>query len=241
VPKGRAKKLCGCGRWFTLPACHADRHRSCSATCAGERRDARREEAETQRRSNCIECGTEMVPRPWQLKNGIGRFCSARCSASNYSRTDKFKQERLFAGETYKKNLAAGVFARSTGPDSPLWTGGPVAAMRRHIASGKAAESARRYRKANPDKVREWASKRSFGYAGRLPRGTVARLLKLQRNKCAFCACDVSKGFHVDHVMPLAKGGKHEPLNIQILCPTCNVRKSARHPIDYAQMHGRLL
>jgi 5-methylcytosine-specific restriction endonuclease McrA len=48
-------------------------------------------------------------------------------------------------------------------------------------------------------------------------------------------------GFHVDHIKPLALGGQHEPGNIQLLCPTCNVRKSCTDPIQYAQRNGRLL
>ena len=46
---------------------------------------------------------------------------------------------------------------------------------------------------------------------------------------------------HVDHIVPLAKGGQHVASNIQILCPTCNVRKSAKDPIDFMQSRGFLL
>lgn len=41
--------------------------------------------------------------------------------------------------------------------------------------------------------------------------------------------------------MPLAKGGEHTPFNIQLLCPRCNVRKSAKHPVDFMQENGYLL
>ena len=33
---------------------------------------------------------------------------------------------------------------------------------------------------------------------------------------------------HIDHKIPLAKGGKHIIGNIQILCPTCNIKKGAK-------------
>jgi 5-methylcytosine-specific restriction endonuclease McrA len=45
----------------------------------------------------------------------------------------------------------------------------------------------------------------------------------------------------MDHIMPLARGGKHSPANIQLLCPPCNLRKSAKHPIDYMRQLGWLL
>jgi 5-methylcytosine-specific restriction endonuclease McrA len=41
--------------------------------------------------------------------------------------------------------------------------------------------------------------------------------------------------------MPLARGGTNHRRNIQILCPSCNLRKGWKHPIDFAQEMGRLL
>lgn len=69
----------------------------------------------------------------------------------------------------------------------------------------------------------------------------VKRIIEGQKYKCANCMCDVSKKYHVDHIMPIALGGTNWPSNLQILCPTCNMRKKAKHPIDWAQENGRLL
>jgi 5-methylcytosine-specific restriction endonuclease McrA len=41
--------------------------------------------------------------------------------------------------------------------------------------------------------------------------------------------------------MPLARGGSNWISNIALACPTCNKRKGAKHPIDWAQQNGRLL
>lgn len=35
-------------------------------------------------------------------------------------------------------------------------------------------------------------------------------------------------GLHVDHIVPVAKGGKTVPSNLQVLCSKCNGRKGAR-------------
>jgi hypothetical protein len=82
---------------------------------------------------------------------------------------------------------------------------------------------------------------RQRGAEGRHTPKDIAALLKIQRMKCANCTTTLKYGHHVDHIMPLALGGSNEKSNLQILCPTCNMRKSKKHPIDFAQENGRLL
>lgn len=66
-------------------------------------------------------------------------------------------------------------------------------------------------------------------------------LLLKQKNKCVYCKKDVSNKYHVDHIMPLALGGRNDRKNLQITCPTCNLRKSAKHPLDFARKLGLLI
>ena len=46
---------------------------------------------------------------------------------------------------------------------------------------------------------------------------------------------------HLDHKVPLAAGGANEFGNLQLLCPRCNLAKSARDPLDFMQSRGFLL
>lgn|SRR5574337_84304 len=69
----------------------------------------------------------------------------------------------------------------------------------------------------------------------------VERLKKLQRMKCANCGRSLKDGFHVDHRLPVSKGGDNGPLNIELLCPSCNTSKAAKLPHEFAQEQGRLL
>lgn len=63
-----------------------------------------------------------------------------------------------------------------------------------------------------------------------------------QRNKCAYCREPLPKrGWHVDHVIAIIRGGSNDRRNLQITCDFCNESKGARDPIDHAQKIGLLI
>lgn len=68
----------------------------------------------------------------------------------------------------------------------------------------------------------------------------IERIFLRQKKRCACCNCALDK-FHVDHIFPLALGGSNGVENIQILCPTCNMRKGGKDPFEWARLNGRLL
>lgn len=232
LPKGRSAKQCPCGQWFSLPTCHAPRHKSCTASCAASQRAAKARE----RLQLCQECGGEFVPRPNQLRNGGGKYCSVQCSLAAVRRSPEFLASMPKAVETRRRNHVP-----RPPEENPRWKGGPEAYRRRRQESGAGAAQLRAYRKKNPERTREWAQNRKYRKHGRLAYGTIPKLMALQRGKCAHCNCNIVGGYHVDHIVPLAKGGRHEAENVQILCGPCNLRKSDRDPIAFAQLSGRLL
>lgn len=65
--------------------------------------------------------------------------------------------------------------------------------------------------------------------------------INYQRGRCANCTEKLLGKYHIDHVMPLSKGGSNYITNIEILCPGCNIAKSARLPEEWAKRNGRLL
>lgn len=72
-------------------------------------------------------------------------------------------------------------------------------------------------------------------------REDVEYLIKIQKRQCAVCRCKVGEKFHVDHIMPIKLDGNNQRSNLQILCPQCNLKKNAKHPIDFMQSQGFLL
>lgn len=98
----------------------------------------------------------------------------------------------------------------------------------------------------NPDTLRASKARRRAREAKAEGNGYTAlelkQLLTKQRWKCVYCNANLKRrGYHADHRTPLAKGGANTIRNIQMTCPTCNQKKSARDPIDYALELGRLL
>lgn len=106
-------------------------------------------------------------------------------------------------------------------------------------------EHGRKWRAENPHLVvikEQRRRARIKGVGGDLSPDIHARLMDLQRGKCAVCGTPISKGFrHLDHIMPISKGGTNTDDNVQLLCPTCNLSKSAKHPVDFMQERGFLL
>lgn len=230
-----------CGRAFWLPKSEVGVRTTCGAACRLELGKRAREARITE----CAHCKVRFTPRKTQIAAGQGRFCSSRCATVHIGQLWS-SEARKTANAKIKEAIAAGRLVPKKGVDHPQWTGGSMETYRRRKESGKNAEQLKRYRAQNPDWARERAAvRRAAKRAGesvvRLPRNTIPKIGELQRWKCAVCKVDIRKKYHVDHVVPLAKGGEHSPSNLQLLCPSCNCRKSAKDPIAFMQERGFLL
>lgn len=76
---------------------------------------------------------------------------------------------------------------------------------------------------------------------GTFTRSDVELLKRNQTDKqgrihCWWCNKPISK-WHIDHVIPVSKGGTNTPGNLCLSCPECNHKKSAQMPSEWA---GRL-
>ena len=56
------------------------------------------------------------------------------------------------------------------------------------------------------------------------------RILKRFNNKCNYCKS--LENLEIDHIIPVSKGGKADEINLQVLCRSCNRKKSNKLDID---------
>ena len=99
-----------------------------------------------------------------------------------------------------------------------------------------------KHRAAHSDWYRVYTeNRRKRKSSGCLSRDRVSRLHKLQRNRCACCGKCLGEDVHLDHIVPLARGGLNIDSNMQLLHSVCNSRKGARDPIEFMRSMGNLL
>lgn len=134
-----------------------------------------------------------------------------------------------------------------------------VLAEKRKIYNNSRKEKLRIYQQLNKEKIAKYlkeyhntpkgkASHKNARYKRRakLKEGDVTsqQILELQQTAkvCYWCHASLkNKIVHIDHYIPLSKGGEHTLSNLVVSCDKCNLQKYATDPIEFANKLGRLL
>lgn len=93
----------------------------------------------------------------------------------------------------------------------------------------------RRWRQRNKEKRRQiYINRRAreCNAVGRIRTKDIKMLLNTQGSRCKYCNCKVND-YHVDHVIPLSRGGTNLPENLVITCPRCNLQKHTKTPEEW--------
>lgn len=94
---------------------------------------------------------------------------------------------------------------------------------------------ARVWQERNPERVSQYKRKNKHmrrAAVGVFQQSDVQALLRIQRGECAGCHSRLDN-FHLDHIIPLSRGGTNWCGNLQLLCPHCNLTKSDLLPIAW--------
>jgi 5-methylcytosine-specific restriction endonuclease McrA len=200
----------------------------------------------------CATCGQEKAAADFHKNkfsgDGLRSACKPCVLASN-------RQSVLRHHEKRKAEKRAVYYAQKHTPEFK-------ARMSDYVKANKERkrEYDREYRRRNHEKLneqsRQWVEKNramrlaiSRSYKARrraqelggVSTAALANWTTAQKKVCYWCGARCAKNFHVDHYIPLSKGGKHELANLVIACAPCNLRKNAKDPLDFAREVGRLL
>lgn len=95
-------------------------------------------------------------------------------------------------------------------------------------------EKAANWSAANPLKRRtichSYDARRRANKSGGDSTAAITKWAKNTKKTCFWCGRKRLRDYHVDHFVPLSRGGKHEIRNLVIACGPCNIRKSATMP-----------
>lgn len=109
----------------------------------------------------------------------------------------------------------------------------------------KARAEARERDRRNPEKARAKSHKRlalKRNAEGHHSAADIRRIYAEQNGCCAYCGVtldwNVPRQVHVDHIIPLSKGGSNWPDNIAIACQQCNCSKADKTLDEWKQIRG---
>jgi len=164
----------------------------------------------------CRECGVEKTSDKYC--RGGGMVCFACRAKARYS-VKKSSHEYMSRRRAIRNKCASGRKDKQ------------AEACRKWNESNRQRKAYMRtaWKLANPAKCKTYAKARTSKPMVDSP-GVVA---KIKCEKCYWCGCKLKGDYHLDHVVPLSKGGANAAYNLVASCVKCNLRKSAKMPNQF--------
>lgn len=176
----------------------------------------------------CTKCNVEKeldeFYKDKSKKDGLSSSCKECKSTQNKSYTDSHKKEK---SEYDAKRRAEKRDEINT--------------KKREYYHTKGKEVEKIWRLANWGKVLNYAKnskgkRRALERSYDLPASELIAWVDSQDKICTYCKCDCSEKYHIDHVVPLSKGGEHAISNFTIACPFCNISKGNKPLEEWQQL-----
>ena len=184
----------------------------------------------------CGKCGIELPATLENFKKGQSGNPRSPCLACHRQQSREYgnlhaeaRKRRCSAWYRANKarNYANGAAWRSRNPArvQEIWR----AARRRW---------ARKSRQLNKTKwiaaARDYKARRR-GAEGRFRWSDIQRIYEEQKGLCFYCSGELAGKFHIDHMVPLSRGGINDPSNLCCACAFCNTSKRHRTAEEFRQ------
>ena len=189
----------------------------------------------------CLDCGKDISERPPQSRRCVD-CAEARCKRSRAKARDKW--DRSEAGRKCASRYARSEKGKAASKRAYLKRDKEKKRERDRQDYQKHREkrlvSSRKWSKENPEEhkaaVRRWAQEhperirerlrqyqtKKRNRLGVVPENITEKMMLEQEGRCNHCSKSLKQGYHIDHIVPLSKGGMHDEYNLQLLCPHCN-------------------
>lgn len=199
----------------------------------------------------CSKCGNDYPATPEYFskmsasKDGLKVWC--RSCVSEYNKA--YRATHLEELREYNRQFRATPEAKArkrelaSTPEYREWANQYMAQYRaipekkRHFQ-----EYMQEWGKNNPDRItasshRRRARKQNNG--GDYTRNDIRVQFKTQKGRCWWCQDELVEGnTHIDHRIPISRGGSNAPENLCLSCKHCNLSKGSKLPHEWT---GRLL
>ena len=178
----------------------------------------------------CLNCSRSMLLQRNQVQAIRGKFCSRACFYT-------YKRRELTCAQCKAQFIVRAKRLRhKNGPPKYCSQKCHGDAIRLHDREWR-----RNYLRARAviRRVRQQAAQ------GRYNADDIELLFKRQKGRCGWCRAKLNRtkprATHVDHVIPLTKGGSNKRSNLLLACRSCNSHKSNKMPEIWAREIGLLL
>lgn len=193
----------------------------------------------------CTKCGQtkpfEAFAKDKYKKSGITASCLA--CRNEYAKNKRKNDPALRARRKEQSKIYYHANKEASAKRNRIWTIKNRDQRRALDAKFRAnnrveqSERAKDYRKRNPEVRKNWSirnperqaaiyAKRSFAKRGGIRyQISINELAKLYQQPCAYCGAPSD---HIDHIVPLSRGGRHSIGNLTGACKSCNLSKGAK-------------
>lgn len=196
---------------------------------------------------SCTKCGALKSAREFSKRadsrDGLSPWCKA-CQSDyhkEYSKLPRARELHRAACERYRNGEKGQATIKRYNRE---YNRRPEVKERRRKM--QATEKYRRFKrgwhrryplKARANKLRRRA--REYNAPGSHTADDIRLILRSQKGRCWYCQAEITAdNMHIDHRVPLSRGGTNAPENLVATCPACNLSKNDRLPHEW---NGRLL